>query len=143
MPDDNRPRIERFDFIDSGKPILEAFFTGLHEIGMRAVVDGVACDDETDRGDVKAGSVIGIRVADIDGDDCIAFETEGPAVERLGGCKTIWDLSRKSSFPVLNGIRVQGLFASSRPRAAKQTHWPTESDRAVALSRRNGRDAHG
>ena len=26
VSDDNRTRIERFDFIDSGKPIVEAFF---------------------------------------------------------------------------------------------------------------------
>ena len=27
VSDDNCTRIERFDFIDSGKPIVEAFFT--------------------------------------------------------------------------------------------------------------------
>ena len=41
MSNDDRARIERFDFIDSGKPSAEALFTGIHEVRMRAIVDGV------------------------------------------------------------------------------------------------------
>ena len=74
---------------------------------MRAIVDGVACDDETNRGDVKAGGVICICVADIHSVDRISFEAQGPAVERLGNCQAIWDLSGKPSFPVFNGLRCK------------------------------------
>jgi hypothetical protein len=45
---------------------------------MRAIVDGVARDHEADRGDVQAGRLIGIGVADIDRDDLVAFKVEPP-----------------------------------------------------------------
>jgi hypothetical protein len=42
VPDNDRPGVECFDFVNGGEPIVKAFSIGLHEIGMRAVVDGVA-----------------------------------------------------------------------------------------------------
>jgi hypothetical protein len=124
VSDDNRPWIERFDFIDSGKPIVEAFLTGLHEIWMRAIVDGVACDDETDRWDVKASSVISICVADVQGDYRVAFKTECAAVKRLGSDKMIWDLSRKRSLPIQTtcgkaSARAAGKRSRSRLKPKK------------------------
>ena len=71
---------------------------------MRAVVDGVARDDETDRWHVKACGVVGVCMPNLHGDDRVAFKAEGPIIERLGRDETIWDLSWKSSLPILNGI---------------------------------------
>jgi hypothetical protein len=47
---------------------------------VRAVVDGVARDHEADRGQVEAGGVVGIGVADIDRDDLATFKVERPAI---------------------------------------------------------------
>ena len=46
------------------------------QVGMRAIVDGVARDHEANRGHVQACGVIGIGVADIDWDDLVAFKVE-------------------------------------------------------------------
>ena len=51
---------------------------------MRAVVDGVARDNEADRGHVEAGRVIGIGMADIDRDDLVTFKVEGSAFQPFG-----------------------------------------------------------
>jgi len=37
-------------------------------------------------------------------DDRVAFKAEGLIIERVGRDETIWDLSWKSSLPILNGI---------------------------------------
>ena len=52
---------------------------------MRAVVDGVARDHETDRGQVEAGGVVGIGVADIDRDNLVTFKIERPAIQPFSG----------------------------------------------------------
>jgi hypothetical protein len=104
MTDDDRPRIQRFDFIDGGEPIVKALSIAFHEVRMRAVVDGVARDDEANRWHMKACGVIGIGVPDIQGNDRVAFKTEGAIVEWLGRNKTSGDHSWKSPPPILNGI---------------------------------------
>jgi hypothetical protein len=50
---------------------------------MRAVVDGVARDHETDRGQVEAGGVVGISVADIDRNNLVTLKVKRPAVQPL------------------------------------------------------------
>jgi hypothetical protein len=71
---------------------------------LRAVINGVARDDETERWDVKACGVIGICVPDIQRNDRIPFKAKRASVERLGSDKTIWNLPWESSPPTLNGI---------------------------------------
>jgi hypothetical protein len=89
---------------------------------MRAIVDGVTCDDETDRWDVQADSVIGICVADVKWDYRIPFKTERAAVERLRSDNMICDLSRKHSLPTLNGVRREGsLHLLDHLRQGKRT----------------------
>ena len=75
MTDNDRSRIQRFDFINGGEPIVKALSIGLHEIGMRAVVDGVARDDETERWNMKTCGVICICMPDIQRNDRVAFKT--------------------------------------------------------------------
>jgi hypothetical protein len=52
--------------------------------------------------------VIGICVADVQGDYRVAFKTECAAVERPGSDKMIWNLSWKRLLPILNGARCEG-----------------------------------
>ena len=143
VPDNDRPGVECFDFVNGGEPIVKPFSIGLHEIGMRAVVNGIARDDEIDRWHVKTCSVIGICMADIHGDDRTAFEAEAPIIERArqrqDDLVSVLEIVASSS----QRSRVRVLFAYSPLPAAMQPRGPKESDREEALTRRNGRDAHG
>ena len=78
------------------------------QVGMRAIVDGVACDHEADRGHVQAGGLIGIGVADINRDDFVAFKGECSAFQPLGGDEFRGDQSRKSTTPSFDGSRREG-----------------------------------
>ena len=75
---------------------------------MRAIVDGVARDHETDRGHVQAGRVVGIGVADIDRDDLVVFKVERSAFQPLGGDEFRGDQSRKSTTPSFDDFRREG-----------------------------------
>ena len=50
---------------------------------MRAVVDRIARDDETNRWHMKTCGVIGICMPNIQSNDRVAFKEERPIIERL------------------------------------------------------------
>jgi hypothetical protein len=110
--DDDRPGIEGFNRVDGGEPIIEPLPTGFDEIRMRAIVDGVASDDEADRWHVTARCVIGVGVSNVHGDNRVAFNVEGAAIQYFGSEKLIRDLSWKPSLPVFDGIGGEGFVQS-------------------------------
>ena len=79
---------------------------------MRAIVDGVASDDEVDRWHVNARCVIGVGVSNVHGDNRVAFNVEAAVIQCFGSDKLIRDLSWKPSLPVFDGIGGEGFVHS-------------------------------
>ena len=52
MSDDDGAGMEVLDLLNGREPIEQALMIRLDQVGMRAIVDGVACDHEADRGHV-------------------------------------------------------------------------------------------
>jgi hypothetical protein len=71
---------------------------------MSAVVDGITCDDESDRWHVETGGVIGVGMADIDRNDLVAFKLESGLIEPLRNSQAFRYQTREAAAPVLDRV---------------------------------------
>src|SRR5689334_4372402 len=101
MTDNDMTRLKRGDLVDGGDPLQASGMIGLAKIRMCAIVDSISRHDETYRWYEQTGRVVGVRVADLDGNELVTFQLEPIGADLLGGDKRFRDLAWKPLLPVL------------------------------------------
>ena len=68
--------LQRRDLVERGQPRLDSAVGAFEQVLMHAVVGDVACDDQSDGGDVQHRGVVGVGVADLDGEQSVALQLD-------------------------------------------------------------------
>src|SRR5216683_1483002 len=74
MSGDHGLGVQRLDGIERPDPFLSLFSIRLGEVQVDVVVGGVPGDHQADRRDVQNGRVVGVGVADLNGNQLVALE---------------------------------------------------------------------
>ena len=98
------PAITAFGFkglelVERRDPLKPALSVRLAEIGMDAIVDDVAGNDQSDRGDVQARGVSRIGSPRINRDKLVPLQLQIVSFERLGNQKAVRNLAGKKPTP--------------------------------------------
>jgi hypothetical protein len=72
--------VQRLDGVERPDPLLSLLSIRLGEVDMDVVVGNVPGDDQADRRDVQNGRVVGVGVADLNGNQLGALELEAGTI---------------------------------------------------------------
>jgi hypothetical protein len=100
VPRDDGARLQRFDHIERGDPLLSGISIRLTEVDMNIVVRNVARHYQTDRRDMEASRIPGISMARWKTHEFLTFKLKDAASELFCNRKHRVDLPRESGFPI-------------------------------------------
>ena len=99
--------LERLDLLDARNPLHPLLVVGLCQPLVDAVVGDVAADDGIQARDVDDRGDAGVRLADGDDAQLVAFQVDRVAVEGIGHDRVLGNLTREDRVPELHQVRAE------------------------------------
>ena len=116
VPGHHRAGIQRCDRVECMQPCLDSAVGALQEVLVHAVVGDIAGHHQSDGRHMQHGGVVGVGVADLDGQQALALQLESLGRDALVDNGTRGDLAGEVNVPHL-GAALGGLFVHLRDGA--------------------------